>query len=182
MDYSHSKNEIANFQPEIDPLTKKQIFRSQNLDFLKLYSVTLSIPWILTDWWEIQWNSSGFFRKFKTSHLQENPTRDLYNFNLNLSNNIRLPKDIKLELTGFYDSKMMMGIWEFKPIGSLNIGIQKTLKENRGTLRLAMDDLFYTNVWNMNTLISPEVFSHFVGDFHAQSIRLTYNRSFGNKS
>lgn len=181
IDYSHSKNEIANFQPEIDPLTNKQILRSQNLDFLKLYSVPLSVPWILTDWWDIQANTSGFFRKFKTLHLQENETRDLYNFNFNLANNIRLPKDFLLEITGFYESKMMMGIWQFMPLGSLNIGLQKKLQENRGTLRLAIDDMLYTNVWNLNTHIPPEVVSQFVGDFHVQSIRLTYNRALGNK-
>jgi hypothetical protein len=94
-----------------------------------LYSINLSIPWILTDWWEIQANTSGFYRKFKTAHLEKNETKDFRHFNFNLVNNIILPKDFSLELVGFYESKMIWGLWEFKPMGSLNIGLQKKLKE-----------------------------------------------------
>jgi hypothetical protein len=94
-----------------------------------LYSINLSVPWILTDWWEIQANTSGFYRKLKTAHLEKNETKDFRHFNFNLVNNIILPKDFSLELVGFYESKMIWGLWEFKPMGSLNIGLQKKLKE-----------------------------------------------------
>lgn len=182
LDYSNSRNRIVNFQPEVDLLTNKQVLQSRNLDFEKLYSVNLSVPWILTDWWDIQVNTSGFYRKFKTIHLEKNTTRDLSHFNFNVVNNIVLPKDFSLELSGFYESKMIWGLWEFEPFGAVNIGLQKKLKENKGVFRLSVDDVFRTNIWRMHSFI-PEtrVKSYLYGDLHNQSIRLNYTRSFGNK-
>lgn len=181
-DYSNSNNQIVNFQPEIDLLTNKQIIRSHNLDFEKLYSINLSVSWILIGWWDIQANTSGFYRKFKTVHLEKNETRDFKHFNFNIVNNIILPKDFSLELVGLYESKMIWGLWEFKPLGSLNIGVQKKLKENKGVFRLSMDDVFYTNIWKMSSRMPESLVKSFLyGDLHNQSIRLNYTRSFGNK-
>jgi hypothetical protein len=45
-----------------------------------------------------------------------------------------------------------------------------------------MDDIFYTHTWKMNSQIpQSHVKSVLSGDFHNQSIRLNYTRSFGNK-
>lgn len=180
--YSDARNQIVNFQPEIDILTNKQVLRSQNLEFEKLYNINLSVPVTLTDWWDVQANTSGFYRKFKTAHLDDNLTRDFTHFNFNLVNTIILPKDFSLELVGFYESKMIWGLWEFRPLGSLNIGIQKKLKENKGVFRLSMDDIFYTNIWKMySSMPESQINSFLLGDMHNQSFRLNYTRSFGNK-
>lgn len=179
--YSDSKNEIANFQPEIDPVTKKQTLRSQNLEYQKLWSLALSVPWTVTKWWEIQGNVNAYYRDIKTSHLENNLILSLYNYNLNLNNSIKLPKQFSLEVTGYYESNMIWGIWQFKPLGALNLGVQKKLNNNFGTLSLSVDDVFRTNILTFESQI-PEANSRSLGtiDVHIRSLRLTYTRSFGN--
>ncbi|WP_224997575.1 outer membrane beta-barrel family protein [Cesiribacter sp. SM1] len=181
LSYTDSKNEIAHFQPEIDPVTKKQTFRSQNLEYQKLWGLALSVPWTVLKWWEIQANANAYYRDLKTTHLENNVTLSLYNYSLNLVNSLKLPKQFSIEVSGFYESKMLWGMWHFKPLGSLNIGIQKKLNNNHGTLSLAVDDIFYTNIWKLQSQI-PEANSNSISvyDAHFQSIRLTYTRSFGN--
>src|SRR5690606_29701746 len=154
-DYSHSKDEIANFQPEINPGSHIQTMSSKNLDYLKLYSLSFSFPWTITEWWDIQAFAGGYLRNLKTSHLVENKKLDLYSINLNLVNQIKLPKHFSMELAGSYDSKMVWGIWQFKPMGSLNFGVQKQLNKDMGTIRFFVDDIFHTSVWKMYTQI-PE--------------------------
>ncbi|CAN5123973.1 hypothetical protein BH23BAC1_BH23BAC1_31280 [soil metagenome] len=180
-EYNNSKNEIAPFQPEIDPVTNIQTLRSQNLDYQKIYSVTFSIPWILTEWWDIQANASGFYRDIKTLHLQKNEILSFYNYNFNIVNNIKLPKDFSLEIMGNYESKMIWGLWQFNPLGSLNIGLQKKLQGNNGTFRVAVNDVFYTYVWKALSVIPEANFvSNLLYDFHNRSVNLTYTKSFGN--
>lgn len=71
--------------------------------------------------------------------------------------NVVLPGIILTEtsttLSGFYQSKTISGITTFAPIGSLNTGVQK--KIGQGALKLAMDDILYTNYWRIRSY-SPE--------------------------
>ncbi|MBS9525117.1 TonB-dependent receptor [Litoribacter alkaliphilus] len=180
--YSNSKNEIANWQPEVDPISGRQMIRSQNLNFEKVYSVALTLPWIFTDWWDIQINNEGYYRELQTSHLEINNIRNIYNYNVNFINTIKFPKDYTLELLGYYESNTLYGILESRPFGGISAGLQKKMPNNGGTLRLSVDDVFYTFVWRMDSHI-PEsnLYSSFKFDYHAQAIRLNYTKSFGNK-
>lgn len=181
-EYSHTKDPIAPVQLELDADNKRQIMRSQNLDYHKIYSINLSLPWIINDWWDIQVNSGGFFNKFRTAHFEKNTSMDLFNFSMNMTNNVKFPANFSAEITGMYQSKMNWGTWVLKPFGSVNLGVQKKLNNDKGTLRLTIDDIFYTNILRPTSTI-PEyrVTSSVVGDFHFQSIRLNYTRNFGNK-
>ncbi len=182
LEYSHTKNPIAPFQPEIDKNNNRQIFRSQNLDYQNISSISLSIPWIITDWWDVQWNSGGFYTQLRTAHLEQNTNLNFFNFTSNVTSNFKLPNNFSAEITGTYQSKMNWGIWHFNPLGNLNIGFQKKLNYDKGIIRLTIDDIFYNYIWQLHSSI-PEhnVTSFFVGDIHMQAIRLNYTRNFGNK-
>lgn len=61
-------------------------------------------------------------------------------------------------------------------------GVQKVLPQNKGTLRLTVNDLFWTNGLRWYSSFSNQQF-----DFQAEMkfepriVKLTYSRSFGNK-
>jgi len=182
LEYNQINNPIAGFQPEVDPINKRQIFRSQNLDFQKIYSINLSLPWIINDWWDAQLNSSGFYNKLRTAHLEQNSDFSFLNFTANVTSNFKISPNFSAEITGMYQSKMNIGIWHLNPLGSVNLGLQKILNNDKGTIRLAANDIFYTYVVQLNSSI-PEnnVMSFFLIDPHIQSIQLNYTRNFGNK-
>lgn len=182
LEYSHSREPIAPFQPEIDPISKRQILRSQNLDFHKIYSINLGLPWIINDWWDVQLNSGVFYNELKTAHLEENYSLEFFNFMANVTSNFKFSNGYSAEITGMYQSRMNWGMWLFEPIGNLTVGFQKKLNLDKGTFRLTFEDVFYNYIWQLNTTI-PEynMNSMFVLDIHMQSIRLNYTRNFGNK-
>ncbi len=182
IEYNHLNNPIARFQPEIDLINNRQILRSQNLDYQKIYSINLSVPWIITDWWDVQWNSGGFYTLLRTAHLEQNTNLNFFNFTSNVTSNFNLPNNFSAEITGVYQSKMNWGIWHFSPLANLNIGFQKKLNYDKGIFRLTINDIFYNYIWQLNSSI-PEynVTSFFIGDIHLQAIRVNYIRNFGNK-
>ena len=104
----------------------------------------------------------------------------MYGLNFNLVNLIKLPKDYSIEISGMYQSKTLTGISEYLPVKLLNAGIQKKFGE-KGTLRLAIDDILYSNYWKIKTYMPQNnLDSYFSYDFHNQFVRLTYTRNFGN--
>jgi len=180
LQFSHSKHEINSYQPERDSLSNNFIYRSQNLKYLNTIGLTNSWSFHMANWWEVQTNLTAHYQIAQTSLLQNNSKVHSYGLNFNLINSLKLPKDFSIEISGMYQSKLLSGISEYLPVGSLNAGIQKKLGE-KGTLRLAMDDIFNTNYWKIKTY-KPQnnLDSYFKYDFHNRFIRLTYTRNFGN--
>jgi outer membrane receptor protein involved in Fe transport len=181
LQYNHTKKEIINlFQPENDTQSNSLIFRSQNLAYLN--TLALSNTWSLTaySWWDIQSNIVLQYQQGQTAHLAEAISMKLWSVNLNVTNIIKLPKDVTIEVSGFYQSKSIYGISGFLPYGSLNAGVQKKFGK-KGTLKLSMDDILYTNVWRIATNRPQENLSSNIRyDWHNQYIRLTYSRNIGN--
>jgi hypothetical protein len=178
LQFSHSKNEIAFFQPESDSVANL-IYRSQNLKYLNALGLVNSISFNVAPWWEVQTNLTAQYLNAQTLHLQNNTRITNYGVNINVINSLKLPKDFAIEISGMYQSKTLWGISEFLAVGSLNAGIQKKL--GKGVFRLSIDDVFNTNNWKLRTnLPGNNLNSYFDYDFHARYARLTYTRSFGN--
>lgn len=177
--YTHVRKEITTLQPEVDS-ENNLTYRSQNLKYLNTVGLTIAYTVPIASWWELQSNLTAQYQRGQTSHLVQNGIIHLYGMNVNVVNLFRLPKDFSVEISGMYQSRSLSGISQFLPIGSLNAGVQKSFRD-KGTLRLSMDDILYTNYWKIKTN-SPEnnLDSYFNYNWHNQFIRLTYTRNFGN--
>jgi hypothetical protein len=182
LEYNRTRNPIAPFQPEFDATNNRQILRSQNLDYQKIYSINLSLPWIINDRWDVHLNSGGFYTMMRTSHFENNLDTEFFNFMSNLTTTFQLPKNYSIEANGIYYSRMNWGITYLKPIGTVNLGFQKILNKDRGTFRLSLIDIFYTQLFKFqNTIPEFNITNSFVIDPHMQAFKLNYTRSFGNK-
>lgn len=181
LQFSHTRKEIINlFQPEKDSLSNKLIFRSQNLHHLNTIAFTNTYSFYLNSWWEIQNNLTLQYQVAQTEHLAHNMTVHLKGLNLNVTNILKLPKDIAVEISGFFQSKSFYGVSSFLPYGSLNAAVQKKFGA-KGTLKLSMDDILYTNTWRIKTSLPAEnLYANILYDWHNQFIRLSYSRNLGN--
>ncbi|WP_372906532.1 outer membrane beta-barrel family protein, partial [Rhodohalobacter sp.] len=181
LQYSYTRDGIVAFQPEINQNTNEQVYKTQNLGYFRTYAINTSLPVYFTTWWEMRANVSGQYQVFKTAHMDENQTQDMYSYSANISNIIDMPRDFSLEISGYYQSKRSAGLLHFKPQGALNIGIQKRIASDRGTIRLSADDLFYTDLMRYSTNIpSVKLDSRGVYDYGSRNIKLTFTWNFGN--
>ena len=180
LQFTHAKNEINSYQPEVDKESNSLTYRSQNLSYLNTLGLTNSYSFNITPWWEVQSNITAQYQTARASHQQHDATFHLYGMNVNLMNLLRLPHNITIEITGIYQSKTLTGITSYLPLGSLNAGVSKKLGQ-RGTLRLSMDDILYTNYWRIKSYSALSgVESYFKYDFHNQYVRLTFTQTLGN--
>ena len=181
--YSHEDSAIVRFQRRIIPGTNQERMVSENMKNRKTAAFTISFPVKVADWWRMQNNLIGNWFEVNSYFEDGTPVRiQTQNFRVTLINMFTLPKDFSAELIGFYQSKGLFGITTFLPFRGVNVGIQKKLPNDHGSLRFGIDDVFNslefrgrTNFQEQN-LVSNNTF-----DFSQRTYKLSYSRNFGNK-
>lgn len=182
INYSYTKEALVNWQISNDPTTDVAIFIPKNFDFGRVWNSSLSIPFNPKPWLEIRNNISIVWQKFVNTEEGNTLSYSNNGWNYNGSINLILPKKISLELSGFYQSKSLMGGLLFDPMSQVNLGVQKEFSNNRGVLKFTFNDMFFNANLNLSQSFEENNFDY-TGYFQmsARTFRLTYSLNFGNK-
>lgn len=185
-------------QQDINPILRYQLTANEtndllvvlpkNMDYMRSLSLNINYHIDIFSWWRASFGSLSSLRKYKLSYSVI-PAEKTYLFqNLNFNQTIQFPKNIELELSGWYNFPFYEGTNKLKGFGVLNLGVAKKLKNEWGTIQLALPDLLQT--FRVRTHISgaaPIVFNidtystwRDEGNLY-RIVKLIYSRSFGNK-
>ncbi|GAB2576409.1 TonB-dependent receptor domain-containing protein [Spirosoma areae] len=181
LDYTQLKNYIT-YNLRIIPNENRQIIRPENLEQANNLALTFSFPVPVTAWWQMQTNVQGVRQEARLTLEGITLRQQLMYGRIGSTQTFRLPGKLTAELSGFYQSRSLLGVAARRPFGALNVGLQKQLANNRGTLRLAGEDVLWTNRLEVETASPAEgytAYSNFLS--HNRLVRLTYSRSFGNQ-
>lgn len=178
--YSYAKDEIALFQPEFNPETNEQIFRSQNVRFMRTYGTSSTFPVQVAPWWEMQNDISFYHHIYESQYRAGRVSRKLNRVVINTNNSFILPANFSLELSCVYQSALVWGLSVFEPSLQLHLGVKKKLK-NEGVITLTFNDMLNGSTWRIKTNL-PEfnTRSYSRYDWGTRSINLTYTYTFGN--
>ncbi len=91
--------------------------------------------------------------------------------NGNLNSTFLLPKDIKVEFTGWMQSGIPYGYFIIQPNYEFSLGVKKGLFNNNGNLALLITDIFGTN--RNRVTLQDEVFKDYRFESHYRSQRAT---------
>ncbi|HMQ63829.1 MAG TPA: outer membrane beta-barrel family protein, partial [Flavilitoribacter sp.] len=180
--YAVEDSAIANFQTRVIEGTNQQLLAARNMKNRKTANFTVAFPLHIAKWWNMQNNLIGTWQEVNT-FFDNDPIRvRTQNLQVVWINSFSLPRNFSAELVGFYRSKGLSGSQVSLPMGSVNIGIQKKLGGNAGTLRFGVDDLFNSLKFGFETNF-PEynLVSKGTADFSQRTFKLTYSRDFGNR-
>ena len=180
--YSHDKNNIAQFQTKVDPVDKKTYWYSVNLDKVQTYSLSLSFPVAMAKWWKIQNNYMGLYQQISTLYQDVPVNITQISGQFNMTQTFTLSRNYTFELSGMYWTPSRFGIAVFKSYGNVSAGIQK--KMNRGTLSINITDIFWTNIWRIET-VNAALNQNQKGTFklaEPRVIRISYSLNFGNNA
>jgi len=179
LSYTYQKAPIANFSPKIDSVSNVETLRSENLEDDKTVAVVLTLPFDVRPWWTIAFNLTGVWEQTNAIYNGSPVKVDNKNVNANMTQTFRLPKNLSFELSGFYQSRTIFGIYEAKGFGSLDIGVAK--KVGKSSWRLNYSNILNTMVFwpsidrpDLNLVVRDEL------RFVFPAVRLTYSRTFGN--
>ncbi|MBV7531518.1 outer membrane beta-barrel family protein [Chitinophaga sp. sic0106] len=119
-----------------------------NYDHADFMNLNVTVPVDVTKWWHMDNNVNLAYASYLVQ-VGSGPleTRTNYSYSANTTQSFSLPKDYKIELTGFYQSPFIFGIFKGDPQYNANLGIQKTFLEKKATVKL-----------NVNNLLSVQYF------------------------
>lgn len=178
--YSHTTNVITEILKQ-DTDARKSYQTTANMAERTNYSLGFSLPIPIKKWWTS--NTDIYFNRAELEGKVENaalsPSRNMFYIN---SNHIfTLPKDYRFEIGGNYFTGGLESAFIFGAGGALNLGIQKTMLNKRGVLRLNAQDVLFTS--------NPNVYIKY-GDLDivvrprqdSRVVRLNFTYRFGNMS
>ncbi len=115
-----------------------------NLTTRHFYTLTLTAPVELAKWWTLYANGLLYYNRYVGNLENTFLDRGQLAANLTLNNSFTLPHGWSADVSGVYESRQVGGFQLLQAQGQVAAGIQKSLWNKQGTLRLNVADIFYT--------------------------------------
>ncbi|MEP7323250.1 MAG: outer membrane beta-barrel family protein, partial [Saprospiraceae bacterium] len=143
--YSQTTQNITEVIFPAAGLEKITIQSNRNLARFDYYGMNLTLPIQIASWWNSVNNMNAYFGHYTGYLANTNLSRGNFNFNINCNNSFVIGKGWSAEFTGVYRAPEVYGFMKVQGYGFASAGIQKSLFANRGSLKLNITDLFYSN-------------------------------------
>lgn len=177
--YSH----ISDFRAQVIDTTEgsKSYISQKNLASQDLYNINFSLPFQVTKWWSIYANINAYHSYYKadfgggkTVNLKVNSG------NIYVQQSFTLGDGYTGEISGFYTApSVWAGTFKSNALGTLDLGLQKTLFKGKGTVKFSYTDLLKTLHWagsseygGSNIRVS--------GNWESQQLKMNFTYRFGN--
>jgi hypothetical protein len=172
---------IADELPQQIASENKTFVTSDNLDNQDNVSLTISFPIKLAKWWNIQTNFTGVYNHYNSIYLGEQLRISQASWNMYANSQFSLPKGWSAELSGWYNSRAFYGLYQAKPMGMVNAGLQKNILNKKGTIRLNVNDIFWTNRFR-GRAVYKDIDFYVRSEWPSRQFRLTFTYNFGNQN
>jgi hypothetical protein len=179
LQYAVDQNPIARFVPTVVDNSTTTIAKVRNFEKFTTVSSSLSLPFSLANYWEVNTNLTGFIQTIYGTYEGTNVEIVRPSANLFLNNTILLPKALTFEIGGFFNTGGFFGPFQNKPFGSLNTALQKKIKNSM--FSIGVDNLL--NSMNFrSSFIDRGTGNAFSNDmvFAQTNFKFVFRHSFGN--
>jgi iron complex outermembrane recepter protein len=149
LNYNHTKDyHMETFTQEQSSATSNgyaTIVRRGNIGKVDAAGVAISANVPVAKWWNAMLYSNLNYSRFYGELYGENLDLSAANVLFNVNNQFRFSKGWGAELSGFYRTRGVEGQIMIQPMGQTSAGISKQIMKGKGTVKLNVRDMFYTN-------------------------------------
>lgn len=180
LQYSYDKDLILRHQPHMTSGSNTLVFISDNVDRRNTIAASVSFPFKVMEWWELQNNLTVNMQSVDSELNGEVYQAKQNGFQFNMTQTFMLPKDYVLELAGNYTSRVINGYFNWTPTGFVNLGLQKEFNYG-GILRVSCTDIFETHQLRWKSYDNTNIYIKGRMKFDSRTFALTYTHEFGNR-
>ncbi len=173
--------ETINQVLESYPQTRQTKITLTNLDSKINMALSIGLPLTITKWWTIQQTADLFWNQYWVNYLDQRVEFKRLSANVTMNHSFTLPKDFTAELSAWYNSPIFVGIMDFRGMGQVNVGVQKSLWNKKATLRLNITDVLYITRYQ-GFIKYANTDQWFKGRGEPRVTRLTFTYNFGNQT
>ncbi len=117
---------------------------NKNLKQMTFIGLSGAYTFQFTRWWSNISNINIYYALYE-GNIANTPLRNgKPTFDLNTNNTFLLPGNISIELGLYYQARQIYGYMDVQPVWMLNAGIQKHFFDKKATLKLNIQDIFFT--------------------------------------
>ncbi len=145
LSYTNSKQSITDIFVQ-DDVSKISYQTPANIRDFEQYNLGIYVPFKIKKWMSSTLSGS-VYRNVYASPLQGANLQQSFNsWDMNLNNVFTFGNSgWSAELNGYYQSKMVWGLFYIKDLAQVTAGIQKTSKNKNSVFKLSVSDIFLTN-------------------------------------
>jgi iron complex outermembrane receptor protein len=144
LSYSKSKESITDiFVQDDDTRISYQI--PANIQDYEQFNLGIYVPFKIKKIVNSTLSASVYLNKYSSPLDGGNLQQEFTSWDMNMNNNIVLGKGWTAEVSGFYQSRMVWGLFYIKNLAQVSAGIQKTSPDRNSTFKLSVSDIFQTN-------------------------------------
>lgn len=151
--YSHTKNNqniaIARFKdvfPNIPQMDNVTVQIPINLSSSDYYGLSVAAPVRVNSRWNMINNANLYYNHFNGSLGATTLNNGKPAFDYRMNNTFTWGKGWVTELNGNFTTGGQYGFMVQDPLWGIAVGVQKSMLKNKGTLRLNVTDIFWTNL------------------------------------
>lgn len=149
--YTHTHNAIVDFI-EQDLQTKVWTFTKNNFRKMENFNTSVFIPVSITSWWSTNNTLMGSHNSYASDDVGGAMyNRGRFSYTISSIQTFLLPKDIKAELNGSYNSSNIYGLYEISHTSMINLGLSKAFLEKKLNIKFGMNDIFHTTGYHIKT-------------------------------
>lgn len=183
LSYSHTKD---NIEETIEINNGIYYSRPGNIGKSQVLSLNVESEFEINTWWSANLYSEVTNLRYKSQLYTEELDTDGTFFFILVNNKFKIDKSWSAELFGRYISGVASGQVMTDPKGTVNFAIQKKILNNKGSLKLSVNDIFYTNINSgvINNLRNTYADYENRGDTRFVALAFTYSfgKSFNAKN
>jgi outer membrane receptor protein involved in Fe transport len=178
LNYSHTRDM---FTQTTDTTEFSRTYVTQkNFASQDIYGINVALPLPVRKWWFAYVNLAANYTKL-TANFEGRILKNNYpNWSVYADNTITLPKKYALNISGWYSSTSYWGgTFKTKPLGTLDLGLQKVFFDNKLTAKVSVSDIFQSQRWYATSNFAG-LYVQANGNYESRQLRLNLNYRFGN--
>jgi len=179
--YTHTANAITTVIEPLAGMPDMVQQTNENLSSLDYYGVNLYAVFPITKWWNTTLSGDGYYNHY-AADLANTPLSTMrFLWDISSVNSFTFNKKFSGDAIFFYNSGFDLGYLYLQSQWSLSAGIQMKIMNGKGSLKLNVSDIFWTELTNAVTTFSDFNQTIFVRrDTRAVGLAFTYH--FGGNS